>query len=799
MTLAPALMTGEDWTQLCAAFDTLMDVPPARRDAALRRMTLDPALQARLHAMLAAEDATGILDTDTPAGPTQPPPAMLAPGSLVCGFQIDHFLGRGGTGEVYLAHRDKADFHQLVALKMLRADAAASLLGAERGVLASLEHPGIARLIDGGVAPDGRSFMAMEYVDGQEINRWCAQENPDLPTRLHLMLALCDAVAYAHARLVVHRDIKPANILVDAQGRARLLDFGIATLLAADGAEDAPAMATPDYAAPEQLEGGEVTVATDVYALGAVLYELLAGRGPWAPRAGASMPTVLRRLLSDTPPAIGAAVSADLEAIVMKALRRAPAERYASVEAFADDLRRFSARRPVLARDAGAGHAARLYVRRNRWGVAAGAALMLAIVGGTAGVAWQARKAGIERDVARSEAERAEAVNQAMLLMFSDARAQAGGDALTARQIIDSTAERIVASQVPGKAGSLSIVAALADLYMIVENVAGAQSLLEATLARDSSRSDPAGAARLKIKLAEILAGQRAFLAARQLLRQADAVWAKDPARFRRERVEAVGTEAHMLRLEGKRDEAIALLLANMGKAELAYAEDSRDLATRYGNLAKHLVEANRLEEAHDVAARARSRLELAGLGKSPSAMALRDVEGGILARRGDYAAAVVVLRTAVEDRKALYGPSAGLAFAYLQYARVLLRTSQADEALAVADTATPLIAEYLGAGTQPALMIGLTRADALLALGRLSEADTAFAAVSPGLQREGPKSLIAAARLLTASQLAMAHGDRATAQQALNEAARNCAAIGPAAVMCVRDVAALQAKAGAT
>ncbi|WP_158298979.1 serine/threonine-protein kinase [Sphingomonas psychrotolerans] len=246
-----------DWATIQALFEDLVDFPPDEQERRLKRSTQPSAIVSQTEALLAAARADGILDMatpsiDLPGGPTGY--RSLAEGQIVGGFTVDRLIGRGGMGEVYLAHRTTEDFEQRVALKMLRAEASdrGDMFARERRLLARLEHPGIARLIDAGIAEDGRPFMAMEYVDGEPIDIWCRTHKADLDTRLTLFRNVCEAVSYAHGHLVIHRDIKPSNIVIEAGGKPRLLDFGIAKLL--DDTAAVPivtqAMLTPEHAAP---------------------------------------------------------------------------------------------------------------------------------------------------------------------------------------------------------------------------------------------------------------------------------------------------------------------------------------------------------------------------------------------------------------------------------------------------------------------------------------------------------------------------------------------------------------------
>jgi serine/threonine protein kinase len=266
--------------------------PAAERPERLARACGDDAdLQREVAELLGAHAGQGLLDTPlliANAADAAPIAPSLAADTRLGAWRIERLIGRGGMGEVYAAVRDEAGFSQRGALKLLRFEAIGeqARFHAERQILARLEHPGIARLLDGGVAPDGRPYTVMEYVDGVSLLDWCNARGASLDERLELFAQVCDAVAYAHRNLVIHRDLKPANTLVDAEGKVKLLDFGIAKLLDASAAAQSadPTMTiapfTPDYAAPEQLAGETVTTATDVYALGVLLFELLTGERP---------------------------------------------------------------------------------------------------------------------------------------------------------------------------------------------------------------------------------------------------------------------------------------------------------------------------------------------------------------------------------------------------------------------------------------------------------------------------------------------------------------------------------------
>ena len=314
-------------------------------------------------------------------------------------YRVLHKLGHGGMGVVYLAERRQDGFVQRVALKLLRralgdTGVMVERFQRERALLARLEHPGIARLVDGGLLADGQPFLAIEYVEGEHIDRWCREHSPGLRQRLELFLQVCSAVDYAHRHLVIHRDLKPGNILVTAEGQSKLLDFGIARLLeAADsGAEPTEfgqQALTVAYASPEQITQKPLSVATDIYSLGVVLYQLLCGRQPFGHHGSSfdvSRAIVAGEVIAPGQQPVGsgglARIPADLDAIVLKSMRREADSRYVSVAAMAEDIRRFLQRRPVDARRGHAGYRLRRFASRNRWPLAAGTAIALTLTAG---------------------------------------------------------------------------------------------------------------------------------------------------------------------------------------------------------------------------------------------------------------------------------------------------------------------------------------------------------------------------------------------------------------------------------
>lgn len=406
-------------------------------------------------------------------------------GRVIGSYRVLRRLSRGGMGDVYRAERADGAYDAAVAVKLLRAGVDAETLAArfrrERQILARLNHPNIARLLDGGSSADGIPYLVMELVDGESLIAYADGHGLDLDARLDLFATVCDAVAYAHRNLVVHRDLKPANILVTADGTVKLLDFGIGKLLEDDGDAGLTRTGllpmTPAYAAPEQVLGEPVTTATDAYALGVVLYELLTGSRPHdrdtrplTALAGAVETEVttrpsetLRRRGGDSRTQRTArALRGDLDTIVLAALRRRPERRYPSADALAEDLRRYREGRPIRARPDTAGYRARKFLRRHRLGVAAAGLVVLALTTGLTAALWQAREA-------RDEARRAAAV-QAFLIDIFRANTSRQPDPVrarrtTARELLDLGAERIESSLEVAPATRLTMTRVLGELY----------------------------------------------------------------------------------------------------------------------------------------------------------------------------------------------------------------------------------------------------------------------------------------------------------------------------------------------
>ncbi len=414
-------MDPERWLELKRVFQGALDVPRENRDLYLRDACTDDDLRQEVAALLESGETTNFLSD---AAAYMPPAAAIGKGRRIGPFLIVREIGEGGMGTVYLAERE-SDFRQRVAVKLIRADVAGAetirRFTIERQTLAALNHPRIVRLIDGGTTEDGLPYLVVDYVEGVHIDKYCNTHKLGVKERLSLFLEVCGAVQYAHQNLIVHCDLKPSNILVTEESVPMLLDFGIAKLLdpvslgfATDIAQTRQRAFTLSFASPEQLSGRPVTTATDVYALGVILYELLTGLSPYAAADHSSPAQWIKSVCDDDAPAPSTtipietpernsrALRGDLDAIVLKALRKDPRDRYGSVDQMAEDIRRHLGGQPVLARKNTAPYVIRKFLSRHKIGVAAAAVVLLAIFAGVASTLWEARIAARRFDDVRN-------------------------------------------------------------------------------------------------------------------------------------------------------------------------------------------------------------------------------------------------------------------------------------------------------------------------------------------------------------------------------------------------------------
>ena len=486
-------MTPERWREVKDLFDRALERPDAERAAWLAaERERDADLAAEVDRLLEAHDSAGTF-LERPA--IEQVAGTAAPAELpdrIGPYTIQSELGHGGMGTVYLASRSGDGFVQTVALKLVRrgmdSDFILSRFRSERRILAGLEHPGIARLLDGGSTEAGSPYFVMEYIAGRHLLDDARARELSVRARLRLFLEVCETVAYAHRHLVVHRDIKPSNILVTPEGVPKLLDFGLAKLLRPEGdgpadgrTETALRLLTPDYASPEQVRGEPVTTATDIYSLGVVLYELLTGKRPYRV-TGRSPEAIARAVCEEEPERPSAAASAlrgDLDNVVLMALAKEPERRYASVEQFAEDIRRHLEGRPVAARRVTLAYRAGKFVTRHKAGVAASAAAVLLLAGATVVAFEQAREARRERAAAERHFNEVRELADSFLFEFHDAIKDLPGST-PARQLVVKRALEYLEKLSRLKANDAALQREVATAYERVAKVQG--GLLESHL-----------------------------------------------------------------------------------------------------------------------------------------------------------------------------------------------------------------------------------------------------------------------------------------------------------------------------
>ncbi|HKS54072.1 MAG TPA: serine/threonine-protein kinase [Steroidobacteraceae bacterium] len=492
------------WEALSPLLDELIALDPPARAERIAQLRSEGHVEADNLADLLAQYAEMEQERFLEHSIVRPVQEPGLQGQVIGSYTLDSLLGQGGMGTVWLAHRSDGRYEARVAVKLLNA----GLLGPdgierfrrEGRALGRLTHPNIARLIDAGVTQTGQPYLVIEYVEGETITKWCDARQLDLTARVRLFLDVLAAVAHAHGKFILHRDVKPSNIMVTAEGQVKLVDFGIAKLL--DDGSDATPMAdlthlgayafTPEYAAPEQVQGGEVTSATDVYALGALLYVLLTDQHP---TVGAGLTPLERmRALVDTEPVRPSeavqrrALRGDLDNIILKALKKSPAERYPTVDAFAADLRRHLDHEPVSARPDSLGYRTGKFMVRNRLAVGAAAIVLLTIMAAAAVSIRQAIEATRQRDRALSLVARNEAVIGFVNDMLTEV-APADQPVRVADLIERSQAILIREDDLPEHRAA--ILHMLSAYYLSSGKPAQAQDMLERSLKLTESTTDP--------------------------------------------------------------------------------------------------------------------------------------------------------------------------------------------------------------------------------------------------------------------------------------------------------------------
>jgi serine/threonine-protein kinase len=724
-------MEAERWQQLRRLFDAVCELPSAQWSQRLGELSDDPALIEEALSLLAAQTASfnralqplGELMATLPA-------SELQAGDRLGAWQLVERLASGGMGTVFVAERVDQLFRQRVAIKLLRGTVAgpavAERLASERQILAELQHPGIARLYDGGTTPAGQPYLVMEYVDGLPLDRYCAQHALDLRGRLRLFLRICGAVQAAHQQLVVHCDLKPSNVLVRGASEPVLLDFGIARMMGDGGDVDAAGFCTPAYASPELLAGAYVGVAGDVFSLGVLLTELLVGKRIDRALTDFAQPVPLASALAGQ----GARrrLSGDLDAIAGKACALEPAQRYPSVEALALDIERYLARRPVAARAASVRYRLGRFVQRH-WRESAMAALLLVL-------------------------------STVFVWRLVVERARAEHEAVVAGQVSDFLVEAFSVDNTTGRDA--------ADPAEI-----SAREVLDRGVARvDAELTDaPAMQARLRLVLGRAYRGLGAPEQAERLLRQAADGYQDRQVGRPLEAAEALGDLSVLMGNQMRGDDAVAVARQAMSLRE-EFGAEPESLADSYNMLGLALLRKADLQQARRALEKSLAlRRELFGSTAMQTSVALHNL--GLLYREtGDNAKAEAYYRQALAIRRkhnrrsdAVQSSLQGLAVTLAAQARHAEATALLRENLELAQALYGIDSDKVAKARMRLAMALQERGDYMLAREHLLQAMAASERLS------GEDSLDYGQVLNAYAALLAVRGDWVTAEQTYRRA----------------------------
>ncbi|MEO8461306.1 MAG: serine/threonine-protein kinase, partial [Dokdonella sp.] len=795
---------GERWVRVGQLFEATLPLTAEQRAALLlRECADDPALSTEVETLLQASDNSGDFLGRRPEAVQRTADrsieeSALTPGAVVDVWRVVRLIGRGGMSEVYEVERADDHYQQRAALKLLRISAPGSLerFRAEREILARLDHPGIAHLLDGGMTEQEQPYAVMEYVDGESLVAWCAANASPFARRLDVVLQICDAVAHAHRNLVVHRDLKPSNILVDREGRVHLLDFGIAKLLDPGNwsggietlANQRPL--TPDYCAPEQLAGEPVTTATDVHAIGVLLFELMCGERPWQLQ-DQPVQRALRTLL-DTPaprasivaetsaaaPVPAKLLRGDLDAIIAVCLRREPQHRYATVNALKLDIERHLASEPIAARAGQRSYAIGRFLHRNRWAVAGVAVLLAALALGFAGTLWQAQRA-------QQQADRATAVQNFLIDIFransSDQPDPVKARQTSARDLLDIGASKISSALGDTPQTKLTLLDVLARLYDNLALLDQATGMRQQAVAIERRLH---GADSVELADALTLLGI-AMHGARNARNEREAVLIEANAILDRRRDFDSPARARLLQAEAE-----FFQISDMPRA-LGYARRSVALHAQWPE-SKELGEAWYMQgliesysgQLHDAAAsldKAIAITERTGSERDPQLIYMNYQRAETLSNAREFVAAEQSARRALALSLAISGAeSVDVARAQMQLASLEFNTGRCQEALALMAEAKQLILRIRGLDDSfhtPAIffLAGKMEAQAGILDQGLSDMTTALAIVD----RHNPGTLFTATirESLALALLEMGRGEEAVVR--LDEARRTRTGIG--------------------
>jgi serine/threonine-protein kinase len=776
-------MTAEQWDRIQRAYHRISDLRAEEQAAALEQECGDdPIVRAEVLALLNSPNTGDLGDVVQQVAYDVATHAHERVGP----YRLERRLGHGGMGTVYLGTRDDNEFERKVAIKFLNLgmDRPEYLrrFRQERQILADLEHPHIARLLEGGQSSQGQPYLVMEYVDGKPLIEYCRENALSRSAILELMAKICDAVQYAHSRLVVHRDLKPSNILVTASGDPKLLDFGIAKVLASGTTGEQPVtqnagqLLTLDYASPEQVQGLPISTASDVYSLGVILYELLAGERPFEPQAAQSL---IHCVLHVDPPKPGLraqkngleALPAELDNVVMKAIAKEPSRRYASAAALADDLRRHLSGQPVLAHGESRWYVLSKFVRRHRVATAVAATLTLTVVALAIQLAVTNQRLARERDLALQERTIARRVSQFLVDLFGTTDPSTTGDKeLSAREMLDIGARRLRSRQMTDPEVRANLQSGIGAAYMRMGRWQDARVHLEESMQLLRQVGDSAIDVRIEVlteysNLLEVLG---------------ELVKAEEVAR---ELVEV--SRQH-------RPAALALSLSTLGNAlshQMKYAEaehtyrEGLALAGRDGgpdiplkaNLALSLLRQGKFDESHALLTEVRELIRTHWGENSQALAVVADSFANLEAARGNYRSSLTAFEEAIRHEiDPQGGVSPRVAEHYCGMAKTYLRMRHTEEAADLLEKCAVIRAKEVKPDSFDALAVAQIRGMLQLQQNHPETAAAEFQKVlSVFAEKYGERHVARATVLRLLGSALTAAGDLPAAERHLAEAYR--------------------------
>ena len=816
------------WATLNRLLDDALEQPTAQLPQWLDDLPPQfDGLKPRLRELLSR---TGLLETDEflhtlpkfelePGDLTAAPVRAEQPGQEIGPYRLVREVGSGGMGVVWLAERTDGLINRPVALKLphgaWKRAGLAERMAREREILATLTHPNIAHLYDAGLTADGQPYLAIEYVEGRRIDVYCREQQLDLRARLRLFAQVANAVAYAHGKLVVHRDLKPANILVSAEGQARLLDFGIAKLLDDGQAKEthftemSGRALTPDYASPEQVLGEPLTTASDVYSLGVILYELLSGHRPYKLQRDSrgALEDAIVQAESTAPSAVADgqwrhALHGDLDTVILKALKKNPADRYPTVHALLDDIERYLGARPVLAQPDSRWYRARKFIRRNLIAVGTSGAVLLAVLVGAGLAAWQAR-------VAVAEQKRAEAVKEFVASIFREASPYSGTGttSLSAVDLLKQAEKKLGSGFTEQPRVRIELLALIGESLLALGDLDAAEPTLNRAAAEAHQTLDDRDGMAVRIAL---LQAQMHLMRGRAKEARAEfdrilPLMRGDPEIKPLDLAGALGNRTMLAIEEGAYDDAERFALEGARLATTRLGKDNDQTITSSILLALAYRYTKKFEQSRD-AAKDAYLAAVAHFGATPPharVIEAKTTYGRALADTGDLPAGIALIDSAVVDIRALTGGESFLLGTTLQNlvayridhgelkraddnaaealkilgsqvqtesvtyaatlsARAQVRLARRDVAAALdeLDRVVPIFERLLGGEREVTLLARSGKAMSLAYLGRLGDAQNEIEAVARIAQGKKDLEIVAARIAQVRGTIARMRGD---------------------------------------